>query len=500
MKSSKPFSLIGAAVAAALGANAYALDPASWTNGTITAIYYDGGGSNDVQAVYTAVLKCLTASTVDVYTDGTGTTKHPQSQSYLILSGTTNGTCGSSGVNVGFFYKYNGGAFTNGIQPQLASGSTLLAYPTTTSIATAGLQSGFSGTVSSVNPDYTFSPTIGAATVQPDWGISDGEASLFAYFWNANNTAGIHPGSIPNGTGLWLAPFGVAVTANVYAQKKTWSKAEIASIFQGPATGSNTITAWSQLLADNGSPMTLAGGINVLDRGSGSGTKAAGNDYFFGYPNSFYAISGLAPGPNSVGASNANAGYTGSALVTSGGATTGYQDIKEGSSVSITDDLNNAQTAGLGAIAVLGLEFPPLFEQTTAGTNSYDFVAINGTYPDTQTGTTDNVNSPTAATTHYTHVVDGTYDFAIQVGFQHKNAISAGFEAGVVANLEANTISGAATGSPFPTSAEGVLLDAPTTGTTTAGNVSWTRAGNTASAPNFVIIVAPAAAVPIASQ
>jgi hypothetical protein len=491
MKSSKQLSLIGAAVAAALGTNAYALGPTAWATNTL---FYTGGGSAEVQAVYSAVLRCLTSTTVDVYTDGTGTTKHPQSQSYLILSGTTNGTCGSAGVNIGFFYKYNGGSFPNGVQPQLASGSTLLAYPTVAQLGTASVLS-FSGTVSSVNPDYTFSSTP-SGTIQPDWGISDEEAALFAYFWNTNN-APLKP-PIPNGTpGLWVAPFGIAVTANVYAEKKKWSRGEIAAVYQG-ANGPLGITAWTQLMADSGSPMTLAGGIALLDRGSGSGTKAAVNQYFLDYPSSSFSAGGAGQ-PNSVVLANANAGYTGATLVTSGAATSSYQDIKEGSSVSITDDLNAAQVAGIGAIGALGLEFPPLFEQTTAGTNSYFFVAINGTYPDTQTAG-DNINSATAGSTHYTNVVNGSYDFATQVGFQHKNGIPAGFEAGVVANMEASTISGAATGSAFPTSAEGVLLDPATTGTTTAGNVNWTKGGNTAAQPVFAIAVAAAAAVPLASQ
>ena len=493
MKSSNQLSLIGAAVSAALGTNAYALGPNAW--GTLNAIYYNGGGSTEVQAVYTAVLKCLTASTVDVYTDGTGTSKHPQSQSYLILSGTTNGSCGAAGANIGFFYKYNGGAFTNGVQPQLASGSTLLPYPTTTQLASATVLATFSGTVSSVNPDYTFASSP-AGSIQPDWGISDGEGSLFQYFWNANNS-GVKV--VPNGqTNLWVAPFGIAVTATDYAQKTTWSKAEITAIYQG-LTGPYGITAWSQLTGDSGAPLTIAGGINLLDRGSGAGAKAAVNDYFFNYPSQIGPAGGAAP-PNSVGAANANLGYTGSTLVTNGAATASYQDIKEGSSVSLTDDLNAAQAAGLGALGVLGLEFPPLFEQASAGTNSYYFVAINGTYPDTQAGTTDNINSPTPGTTHYTNVVNGTYDFAVQVSFQHKNAIPPGFEAGLVANLEAATISSAATGLPFPSSTPGVLLDPLTTLTTTAGNVSWTRSGNTASSPVFATTVAPPAAVPLASQ
>ncbi|MFM9469865.1 hypothetical protein ACKI1K_44980, partial [Streptomyces scabiei] len=55
--------------------------------------------------------------------------------------------------------------------------------------------------------------------------------------------------------------------------------------------------------------------------------------------------------------------YTGTTLNT---ASATYQDVKEGSSVAIVDDLLAANKAGGRAIAILGLEFPPVFSQNTA--------------------------------------------------------------------------------------------------------------------------------------
>jgi hypothetical protein len=472
MKSSTKLSLVAAAVAAAIGTSAQALPPAAWTNGTITSanLYYAGGGSAEVQAVYVAVSKLLVTTSIDVYTDGSGSAKHPQSANYLIVSGTTR----SGGTPVGFFYKYNGGSFTNGVQPFLGAGSKL-AYPTTTSLATASSLGTSSPT--SVSPDYTFSSALDGGDT-PAWGISDEEASLFGYAWNAN---GANPGAIINGTPLYVAPFGIAVTANVYAQKKNWSSAEVAAVYQGATN--NGISAWSLLTGDNGSPLTIPGGINLLDRGSGSGSKAAANAFFLDYPAGSFKEGGDVQ-PASVTSTTVN-NYTNTVgLVTSGAATNGFQDIKEASSVAIVDDLNNAQVAGLGAIAALGLEFPPVFEQTTTGTNSYFFVSINGSYPDAETGT-DNINSSSGGSTQYSNVVNGRYTFAYQTGFNTKTSPT-GFQASVAANLAAESISAANTGTGFPAATDGVLLDSTTTGTTDAGNVNWTRGANSTSAPIYV--------------
>jgi hypothetical protein len=481
MNSSTRISLVAAAVSTVLGTTAHALPPSAFS-GPITT-FYAGGGSAEVQAIYVAVSKLLT--NVDVYTDGTGTSIHPQSLSYLIISGTAKQAFGSvaSGSAVGFIYKYNGGSFPNGAQPEYTG--SLLAYPTNAQIAstaaTLALPTGGNAAQypSSIYPDYKFTFSSTATTsVAPDWGITDEEPALFNYPDNLNNSAAITL-SGATATPLYVAPFGVALTNAIYQYKHNFSKAEVAGILNG------TVSDWSQLQGDTGTfagTALPAGGIILIDRGSGSGTKAAGNDYFLDYPAGSYKIGGaLQPESVTQGPFNANGGYTG-ALVLSATA----QDIKEPSSAAEADDLVAANQAGLGAIAILGLEYPPAFEQHTAGTNDYWFVSINGSYPDTE-ATNDDVNSPTGGATQYSNVIGGKYDFAYQISFNTTHAPStlSAFETAVYNNLSAASISGANTGLAFPQSTAGVLLD-PSKFSGTAGSVSWTRNHNSAGAAVFI--------------
>lgn len=493
MKSSTKFSLVAAAVASVIGTSAQALPPSAWTDGTISAanLFYAGGGSAQVQAAYVAVSKLLVTTSIDVYTDSASTAAHNQSTNYLIVSGRTI----SGNTPVGFFYKYNGGAFPNGVQPFITNPTGTLKYPTTASLSTAGLIPGFSGSPTSVNPNYRFSSVLDSGDT-PAWGLSNEEASLFKFPWNANGVS--VPSNVTNGTPLYLSPYGIAVSKDLYAQKKNWSRADVAAVYQG-ARGVGGITSWSQLVADNGSPVTLAGGVSILDRGSGSGSKAAANAFFLNYPGGSFSAGGALQ-PASVASNSSVNVYTNTvALVTSGAATSGFQDIKEPSSVAITDDLTAAAKAGLGAIGILGLEFPPVEYQATTGTNTYFFANIDGVGPDSGTGTTDNINAASKpATTLYSNITNGRYTLAYQTGL-NTNASSppAGLQASVVANLSAASISGAATGTAFPGATPGVLLDPLTTSDTGAGNVNWSRQGNSLNAPVFIAPVNAAVGDPL---
>jgi hypothetical protein len=482
----KQLTLIGAAVAAAVASTAHALPAAAWTDGTITSVFYAGGGSAQVPAVYTAVYNCMVSSSIDVYTDGSGTTAHPASVSYIIVSGTVDSTkgCGAT-ANVGFMYKFNGGSCPNGASPFLTAGATTLSYPSTTSVATATAITGFAGIKSPINPNFAFSGPTFTSGIAPDWGVTDTEATLCGYGWNLppGTDAGLVTAyNTKNKAALWVSPFGIAVSADVYAQKTNFSKAEIAAIYQGQTN--NVVTAWSQLNGDNGQPMTGLGGIALLDRSVGSGTRTGANAYFLNYPANKFSIGG-ASAPNSIAV-----GYsTCSALSACGTGTftNSFLDISEKTSQAIIDDMAFANAHNIGAIAALGVEFPPLYQQTTAGQNDYFFAKINGNGIDTATGTTDNINSQTPATTSYTHVVDGTYDYATQVGFAGKvaDASQPAFQKGVVTNLKSTAISDAsASGSAWPAAAEGVLLD-PVTKGGGAGSVSFSRSGNMLGSPVF---------------
>jgi hypothetical protein len=506
MKTSIKASLVSAAVASALGSVAHALPAANWNDGVIT-VFYAGGGSAEVQAVYVAATKLMNSASVNVFTDNSGTVKHPQSANYLMVSGTLNAAVGTlaSGAEVGFMYKYNGGSFPNGGLPHATATPTALLYPTLASLATSCVTKASapnSGPFpSSFNPDFNCTATVVSNSQVPDWGITDEEEKLFNFPFNLNGANGSKSFATIGGHAqpLYVAPFGVAVTAALYNHKKLWSKAEVAAVLSG------SVLTWSQLTDDAGVALPASlGAVTLIDRGSGSGTKAAGSSYFLDYPGGSFSLAGAIT-PNSVavalpGNTFPNGGYTGALNTAFSTSSTEIQDIKEASSAAEADDLLTANQAGIGALAILGLEYPPIFEQTNAGTNDYFFAAINGTYPDSQTGD-DNVNTAVlSGSTRYSNIIKGSYDFAYQTGFNyHAASLSAmpAFQFALYNNLASENISSAHTGLAFPSSAPGVLLDPRTTGHSDAGNLSWSRSGVSAGAPQYVGPVAQAAADPL---
>jgi hypothetical protein len=497
MKSSTQLSLVAAAVSAVLGTAAHALPPANFTDGTIAAsnFYYAGGGSAEVQAVFVAVNGLLQSATVDVYTDAAATAPHPQSANYLVISGKTASTNAIAGgapgfpanTNVAFIYKYSGGSFPNGAQVFVTGGT--LAYPAAADLAGGAVIGG--GGHTSLNPGYRYSSTNGNNQT-PAWGITDEEPGLFNFWWNLNGLT--QPQSLAGITkqGLWVAPFGIAVTDALYAKKKQWSRGEVAGVLAG------TISDWSQMTDDTGTALP-AGSTIIIDRGSGSGTKAAGNEFFLNYPGGAFSLGGSIQ-PHSVGSNTAvNAGITGTTLCTAASCLTALQDIKEASGVAEADDLIVANQHGLFALAVEGLEFPPAFEQHTAGTNDYEFVAIDGSFVDSNTGTADNINSPlSTSTTQYSNVTNGKYPFAFQPTFNYKVApANNSFAKDIQTNLTNENLAGAHTGTGFPGGTDGILLDPVTTGNTDAGNNNWSRGGNSNQPPLFNAVVTAAKPDPL---
>jgi hypothetical protein len=224
------------------------------------------------------------------------------------------------------------------------------------------------------------------------------------------------------------------------------------------------------LSADDGTPLP-AGPIALLDRGSGSGTKAAGNQYFLAYPGA--VATGGAVTPGSVNASSVN-DYTGTQLVL---PITAYQDVKEGTNTALVTDLQAANAAGARAIGVLGLENPPAINQV-GGQNQYSFVRINGVGIDTGTSN-DNINGTVG--TSYTNVVTGPYDFFYQNSFNTRSGLlSSATVNGAVASIylaqfQKPDIAGAHASKAFPNAVPGILLDPKIIGSQVAGVVTGSR-------------------------
>jgi hypothetical protein len=461
MKSSVKNTLIAAAVASILGTGVAAALPPS---ATINYTFYAGGGSAQTNAVFWAVTQNFTAGTIDSYTDASG---GGNSSNYRIISGTTSAAIGSipSGSNILFYYRESGGSFPNGILPQVGSGSTL-AYPP---IPTPGNTTATGNAYP--NPTYIL-PASYTNNQIPDWGVSDLEVPMFNFADNLNGTTPLTASQVSaiQQDGIYDNLFGVAVTDTVYSAKTSFTKQEVVGILSGQ------FSDWSQLNGDNGSPLT-AGPIALLDRGSGSGTKAAGNQYFLTYPGGI--ATGGAVTPGSVNSSTVN-NYTGTSLVL---PVTAYQDVKEGSSGSVVSDLNAANVGGARAIAILGLEYPPALNQPTSGSgknvSQYSFVKIDGVGPDTG-GATDNINGSTS--TKYTNVVTGAYDFFYQnsfntrTGFLTNGTANAAWAGALKIKFQSKDISGANASKPFPQAVPGLLLDPKIIGSQIAGVVTGTRA------------------------
>jgi hypothetical protein len=466
MNSLTKTSLVATAVAAALGSTAaFAVAPSVTPDFTL----YAAGGSAQANAFYVAASKILT--NVDSYTDATGGV---DSGSYRVVYGTTqisftfNGFTVPTGKNVLLFYKFNGGSFPNGAAPQAGSGVTL-PYPTVASVLAATAISGAVQGTGKPTYQYTDATTLTNNQI-PDWGLTDVEVTtLDAPFNLPSGATAVTVGAADR---AYDNLFGVAVTGTVYNAaghpKTNFSKAEVEGILAG------TVTDWSQLFDDNGAQLP-AGSVILIDRQGGSGTKASGSQYFLGYP----AAGTLAVTPGSV-----TFGYTGTNPGRLVLPSPGYQDIAESSTSNEINDLLAAQANGLRAIAVIGLENPPILHQV-GGANQYFFTAINGVAVDTGT-TNDNINVATHTSTSgtsYINVVKGNYDFFFQnsfntrTGFLAGNNVNAAFANEFKAQFGLASFAGANSGLAFPSAVPGTLIDADAASALAAGVTINTRNG-----------------------
>jgi len=494
MNSSLKNNLIAAAVATVLGSGAaQALAP----NATINYTFYAAGGSAQENAAFWAVRQLLTPSTIDVYTTASS---GGADGNYLIVSGTTNATGtsalgASTAQNVLFFYRFGGGSFPNGIAPQANSATSTAGqvyFPTVAAVQGATAVTGTSSpAITPATPTYKITST-NTGLVSPDWGVSDEEVSLFNYQDNLNGSAALTSAQLNalQQDGIYDDVFGLAVTNAVYNgtvafphPKTSFTKEEIEGILAG------SVTNWNQLFSDDGTQFPSAP-FWFLDRGSGSGSKAAGNQYFLNYPGGI-GTGGFVP-PHSVTTSSVNGGYTDTVLSLSGG----YQDVKEASNAAIVTDLQNAQANAGGtqyAAAILSAEFAPALEQV-GGANVYSFAKIggNGLAPSTgkqvlgigiDSGTgSDNINGTTS--TSYSNVVTGAYDFVYQnsfntrSGFLTSTTANAKWANAIKSQLQSESIAGAYSGLAFPAAVTGVLIDPNTAPAQDGGVVLWSRLKN----------------------
>jgi hypothetical protein len=474
----KKGALIASAIAAALGTgSAFAVGPSTTPN----YVLYIGGGSAEPQAI--GVTTCNLMSNVDLYTDTSG---GAAAKSYYMLYGTMKAASPNGqvplGANVLVIYKFNGGSLPNGGVPQSAA-STGLPYPTVASIlastdTTINTGAGSFCTAGNGVPTYQIQAgtlSIESSNRQPSFGLTDLEASAFV---GINNP--LTPAPLPvvgAHTPIYDLVFGIAVSSPLFAQKTNFSYSEIAGIL------SAKITDWSQLKGDSGAPLP-AGPVILLDRNVGSGHKASSSAEFLGYPQ--LGAGATTPGSVSYGYSGGIDG-AGTAPVV---CTSEYQDVQETAAAGTVSDLKllSASGCGLRAVAILSMDNPPGLHanQNTAGTNAYDFVALNGTWVDAHNGGSDDENG--AEGTGYDNVLKGNYTWYYQANFNTQagflgtaTSVPAADLATAYKNaLSSKTLPGC-TGSPgaaFPGNMSGVVVDGDEVSSLSACVTNSSRSGN----------------------
>ena len=459
-------ALLGSA--AALAAGPTGIPPAS-------QVFYFGGGSAEPQAV--AVATCALMNNVDSYSSAGVGNLDPN---YLILYGNLKGNVGTltAGTPVAIMYKFNGGSLTNGGVPQSAGGQTL-AYPTLASVGFAGGSGNYCTPGNGV-------PTVGTGTFAttnsnvPAFGLTDLEVTAFGGINNPN------PGALPvvgAHTGIYDLVFGIAVTPQVFAEKQNFSYAEVAGILSG------IYQNWNQLYGDQGAfanqPLP-AGDIVLLDRNVGSGHKASSSAEFLGYPQ--LGTAATLPASVAFGQYQGGADGLGTPPVS---CTAEYQDVMESKAAGTVADLKKAGGTAAGdcnqrAIAILSMDNPPgiAANQEVAGTNSYDFVALDGVWVDAHTAGDDENSS---ASTSYDNVVKGTYRWFYQANFNTRSSgyLTSGsndalLAAQYLAQFKSATFPGC-TGNPglaFPGNTPGVVRDLDSASSLSACVTTTSRNGN----------------------
>jgi hypothetical protein len=384
-------SLVAAAVALAVGSQAFAFGPAVVPDLTINI----GGGSAQGGAFLAFAEKLMTTG-FDVYTDSACGT---QGANYRAVFGTIAATLPGGvampanlvGKKLYITYNNNGGTFTNGIDGLVRSKPILSQQFLNNSTACpAGSATQFSVT----------NAGLLVANAVPLIGLSDEEIGLFS---GVNVPAGSTTIKANELTTITQQPiyenvFGIAINTLLAGQKTNFTKSEVAAIYSG------TYNDWSQL----GLP---AGPITFINRAAGSGSKAAFNQYFLNNPGS--SASGGAVPPHVIATSIGNCGAPATHGSNNYDNTVGG-DCAQSSNGNVKTALNNANTAGVRAIGILGLEFQP------AGTDHYTFASLNGVA--VQGTTTKTCGNAVANAFDPVNVTSGAYDLFFTNSLQFRNA------------------------------------------------------------------------------
>ena len=390
-------SLVAAAVALAVGSQAFAFGPTTVPDITINV----GGGSAQGGAFLAFAEKLMTTG-FDVYTDSACGT---QGANYRAVFGTISSAALPNGQpmpanlvgkKLYITYANNGGTFKNGIDGLVRSHPIdVQQFLNNSTACPAGSATQF--TVTNAALTVTNVPLIG---------LSDEEISLFSGVNVPSGSTAIKASELTNVTQqpIYENVFGIAINSLLAAQKTNFTKAEVTAIYNG------TYSDWSQLTNAAGNPLP-AGAITFIDRAAGSGSKAAFNQYFLNNPGS-NASGGSIP-PNVIATSKGNCGAPATHGSNSYDNVTGG-DCAQSSNGNVKAGLNNANTAGVRALGILGLEFQP------GASDHYSFASLNGTA--VQGTTSKNCGNAVANAFDPDNVTSGAYDLFFTNSLQFRNA------------------------------------------------------------------------------
>ena len=315
---------------------------------------------------------------------------------------------GLGGKNVAF-YKRDAGGSAQGVFPvALPSNSANLAV--SASCTSTGNAANFNATTGTTTPSYlcTSTETLRA----PDLGFSDVEP---AFFKGLNALSGFSSNGLTKAQadGLTVVPtfqtiMGVAVSTALYTALQTAQNTSgvpsvprnvIGSLTRGELAAPADGLGWHALgVADPEKQ------VNICRRAAGSGTQAAANLLFSGFPCA--ATAQVAP------ARNADSDYANT--LTPASWTDGAFFVYEGgSSGNVASCLSNANDAAGGGYAIGHIS------RDTAETAKWKHVALDGVVPSRQ------------------NMIDGKYDYAVESTAQYRTAAVSALEASVNADDKA---------------------------------------------------------------
>jgi hypothetical protein len=403
--------LIAATAAALIAGHAHALSPTVVGNASTIKVY--AAGASAIRNIVGQIFLQNCASNLDIYysdksAGGSFTSDGANGDSHRVYTCTLKAESsleadlkgkGLGGQNVAFFKRDAGGS-GQGVFP-LATPSNAANLLVSDACTSTGNAANFNSTTGVTTPSFLCksSETVRA----PDLGFSDVEPKLFKGLNTPSgfNAIGL---STAQAAGLTVVPtfqtvMAVAVSNSLYTAMQaaqgtsgmpSMPHAVMGSLTRGELQDPAGGLGWQALGVANPEQQ-----VNVCRRGPGSGTQAAANIMFSGYP-----CSALAQTPPAVNSDSEYANTLTPASWTDGA----FFVYEASSSGNVANCLTNANAAGGYAVGHISRD--------TAPTANWKFVALDGIEP-----SRDNLKS-------------GKYEYAVESTAQYRTAAISALNAG----------------------------------------------------------------------